>query len=241
MFVQFQEHLLSKALKRIIVPDSSYPNEGKIELRQRAVSYLESLGIGPVSEQIDPVSLHYQSLYFWWGFALKQLLTVSRDQRIEDGEYRVMREMFDEIPQKHRNPLMMLAESVISNYIYIRNMKYSLLQVDQEIPLVVEDLKERQLEIEGQLEESALMIETMRAQMQGGDHLDGQQISSDKELEEVWLSFLFLIFHFFYQFYYKILRFFPMIMPTWVYPRFIVFLLLSPTTCNYPRKFLYAD
>ena len=100
--MQFQEHLLGKALKRIIVPDSSYPNEGKIELRQRAVSYLESLGIGPVSEQIDPVSLHYQSLYFWWGFALKQLLTVSRDQRIEDGEYKVMREMFDEMPPNHR-------------------------------------------------------------------------------------------------------------------------------------------
>ena len=190
MFVQFQEHLLSKALKRIIVPDSSYPNEGKIELRQRAVSYLESLGIGPVSEQIDPVSLHYQSLYFWWGFALKQLLTVSRDQRIEDGEYKAMREMFDEIPPQHRNPLVVLAESVISNYIYIRNMKYSLLQEIDSQAIPLQELKERQLEIEAQLEESALMIDTMRVEMEGGYHLDGnpsggQQMSSDKELEEV--------------------------------------------------------
>lgn len=177
IFVQFQEHLLGKALKRIIVPDSSYPNEGKIELRQRAVSYLESLGIGPVSEQIDPVSLHYQSLYFWWGFALKQLLTVSRDQRIEDGEYKVMREMFDEMPPNHRNPLVVLAESVISNYIYIRNMKYSM-QIEKEIP---SDLKERQLEIEQQLEESSIMIDAMKQEIQ----CDHAQITSDRELEEL--------------------------------------------------------
>ncbi|XP_066928267.1 sterol regulatory element-binding protein 2-like [Clytia hemisphaerica] len=177
VFVQFQEHLLSKALKRIIVPDTFYPNEGKIELRQRAISYLESLGTGPVSEQIDPVSLHYQSLYFWWGFTLKQLLNVCRDQRIEDGEYKAMREMFEEIPLKHRNPLFTLAEGIISNYIYIRNMKYSI-QIEGAIPL---DLKEQQLEIQEQLEASASMVDNLNEDMQG----DGQPISSNKELEEL--------------------------------------------------------
>ena len=177
VFVQFQEHLLSKALKRIIVPDSFYPNEGKIELRQRAISYLESLGTGPVSEQIDPVSLHYQSLYFWWGFTLKQLLNVCRDQRIEDGEYKAMREMFEEIPLKHRNPLITLAEGIISNYIYIRNMKYSM-QIEGDIPV---DLKERQIEIQDQLEASASMVDNLNKDMQ----YDGQPISSNKELEEV--------------------------------------------------------
>jgi hypothetical protein len=178
VFVQFQEHLLSKAVKRIIVPESFYPNEGKIELRQRAISYLESLGTGPMSEQIDPVSLHYQSLYFWWGFALKQLLNVCRNQRIEEGEFKAMREMFDEIPMQHRHPLVALSETVISNYIYIRNMKYSM-KVEHDIPA---DLQTRQLEIEEQLESAAEMIESMKQSVLQS-HV--QHVTSNQEIEEV--------------------------------------------------------
>ena len=170
---------MSKAIKRIIVPDSFYPNEGKIELRQRAISYLESLGTGPVSEQIDPVSLHYQSLYFWWGFALKQLLNVCRDLRIEEGEFKAMREMFDEIPLQHRHPLVALAEAVISNYIYIRNMKY-IMKVERDIPA---DLQERQLEIEAQLDSAAEMVESMKHSVLQGNVL--QQVTSNQEIEEV--------------------------------------------------------
>jgi len=176
VFVQFQEHLLSKALKRIIVPESFYPNEGKIELRQRSISFLESLGTGPVSEQIDPISLHYQSLYFWWGFTLKQLLCVCKDQRIEDGEFKVMREMFEEIPLQHRHPLVTLAEAVISNYIYIRNLKYSM-ETMREIP---NDLEERQFEVQEQLEAAALMIDSMKQNMPCVG-----QVSSNQEIEEL--------------------------------------------------------
>lgn len=177
VFVQFQEHLLSKALKRIIVPDSFYPNEGKIELRQRSISFLESLGTGPVSEQIDPISLHYQSLYFWWGFTLKQLLNVSKEQRIEDGEFKAIREIFEEIPLQHRHPLVSLAEAVISNYIYIRNMKY-LMETSKEIP---HDVQERQIEIQEQLESAAVMIDNMKQNIE----LNVGEISSNQEIEEL--------------------------------------------------------
>ena len=107
MFVQFQEHLLTKALKRIVVPDSSYPNEGKIELRQRSLSYLESLGVGPVSEQVDPVSIHHQTLYAWWGNTLKQLINVLKNSVVEDEELAALCEMFEEIPEQHRCVVML--------------------------------------------------------------------------------------------------------------------------------------
>lgn len=102
VFVQFQEHLLTKALKRIVVPVSSYPNEGKIELRQRSLSYLEKLGTGPMSEQVDAVSIHYQTLYAWWGNTLKQLVNVLKNSWVNDDELKVMCGMFEEIHEQHR-------------------------------------------------------------------------------------------------------------------------------------------
>ena len=109
---------------------------------------------------------------------MKQLLNVCRDQRIEEGEYKAMREMFEEIPIYHRHPLVTLAESVISNYIYIRNMKYTM-QIEKEIPL---DLEEQQIEIQDQLESSAAMIENIKQKIQCNsvDH-----VISNQELEEV--------------------------------------------------------
>ena len=64
-------------------------------------------------------------------------------------------------------------------------MKYSM-QIEKEIP---SDLKERQLEIEQQLEESSIMIDAMKQEIQ----CDHAQITSDRELEEVRPQLLFIV------------------------------------------------
>jgi len=66
--------------------------------------------------------------------------------------------MFEEIPIQHRHPLVTLADAVIGNYIFIRNMKY-IMETIGEIPF---DLPEQQLEIEQQLITAASMIEEMK-------------------------------------------------------------------------------
>ena len=55
IYSQFQEYLLMKALRRIVVPEHYYPNEGKIELRQRAQSFLSNLGKMMTINSLNPI------------------------------------------------------------------------------------------------------------------------------------------------------------------------------------------
>ena len=91
-----------KALRRIVVPERYYPNEGKIELRQRAQSFLNNLGTGPVSEQMDAVSIYHQSLYGWWGGVLSQLIEVMKKGSLEMDNIRNGEELFEDIDDNHR-------------------------------------------------------------------------------------------------------------------------------------------
>ena len=97
VYAQFQDHLLTKALRRIVVPEAHYPNEGKIELSQRAVAFLERLCTGPASEQVDSVSLHYQSVYGWWKMALKNMLYVIKHDNIEPSELQMQEDLYEDI------------------------------------------------------------------------------------------------------------------------------------------------
>lgn len=102
VYAQFQEFLMLKAIRRIVVPGTYYPNEGKIELRQRALSFLSSLGTGPVSEHLDSVSIHHQSLYGWWGSALKNLVYALKNGKVQLDELRLLIDMFDDIDERDR-------------------------------------------------------------------------------------------------------------------------------------------
>ena len=97
MYAQFQEFLLLKALKRVVVPVTWYPNEGKIELHQRALSFLEDLGAGPISEQMDPVYIHLQSFYAWWGSLFKQYLAMTKSGAVDQKESNIQDEFLIEI------------------------------------------------------------------------------------------------------------------------------------------------
>ena len=97
VYAQFQDHLLTKALRRIVVPEAHYPNEGKIELNQRAVAFLERLCTGPASEQVDGVSLHYQSVYGWWKMALKNMLYMIKHGNIEASELQMQEDLYEDM------------------------------------------------------------------------------------------------------------------------------------------------
>ena len=90
-----------KAFKRIVVPETSYPNEGKIELRQRAISFLDNLATGPASEQVDAVSLYHQSLYGWWAAVLKHYINIMKKDTNRD-DVRIQEDLFEDINDQHR-------------------------------------------------------------------------------------------------------------------------------------------
>ncbi|XP_057302255.1 sterol regulatory element-binding protein 1-like [Hydractinia symbiolongicarpus] len=124
VFAQFQEFLMMKAIRRIVVPETYYPNEGKIELRQRALSFLDSLGTGPVSEHLDSVSIHHHSVYGWWGTAFKNLLYVFKHGKLQNDELGLLNDMFEDIDERHRHSYISMTKFVIDGYISAQNVKH---------------------------------------------------------------------------------------------------------------------
>ncbi|XP_047140740.1 uncharacterized protein LOC100200726 [Hydra vulgaris] len=155
VYAQFQEFLLTKALKRIVLPVTWYPNEGKIELHQRALSFLEDLGVGPVSEQMDSAYIHLTSFYAWWGSLFKQYLLIKKSGIIDQDELNKQVESFNEIINPEKNQLVTMCKSVFQSFINVtefQTKKLSSLNIEQEAYKIAAMLENAHKEIVSNIE-----------------------------------------------------------------------------------------
>jgi len=123
VYAQFQDHTLTKALKRMVLPEAYYPNEGKIELRLRALSILDTLGTGPPSEQIDSRSLFHQAVYGWWKCSLNNLVLVLKNEAIDWADIETEEDYYQDIHEVHRSELIILSKSTFATFMAIQQLK----------------------------------------------------------------------------------------------------------------------
>ena len=80
VYAQFQDHLLTKTLRRLILPEYFYPNEGKIELYRQSIQLLDYM----CKHSQQTSSEYYRSVYEWWSTALKAMLYAHRYEKVND-------------------------------------------------------------------------------------------------------------------------------------------------------------
>ena len=93
---QYQTHLLLKSLKRIVVPDTSYPSEDPKEHRNRALNLLKLLETEVNRDFLDDVSSYQLAFYGWWSTALSQYLTVRTTNELNLKELEKEEDFYEE-------------------------------------------------------------------------------------------------------------------------------------------------
>lgn len=178
VYSQFQENLLMKSIRRMVVPEMYYPNERKIELWQRAKSFLSNLGTGPADEQLDVVSIYHQSLYGWWGSVLNQLIDVIKNGVVDVDQVRIAEDYFEDVDENHRHDVIVMAKGVISSYIATRDFKK---KYDK---LNMNEVEKVSCKVQDMLHHASRLIEEQRALVKL-DEITEKRCSSKDEMVEL--------------------------------------------------------